>query len=172
MDAVAAYDRSLGAWGDLKLSAAYSWNKTEITSFNPTPAPLVGMGLVLFDRQRQANLTEATPRDKFIFTADWRVFDRLAITARWTRYGSYTEVNNASQPSLDRTFSPKWIADLDVGYDVTSRTTVGVGADNLFNTYPDRIGVIAATTGGGQYGNLAPFGITGGFYYVRLSQRF
>ncbi len=172
VDAVATYDRDLGAFGDIRLSAAYSWNKTVITSFNATPAPLVGMGLVLFDRQRQANLTEATPRDKFILSADWKLLRKLSVGARLTRYGSYTEVNNAALPSLDRTYSAKWITDLDVSYDLTPSTTIGVGADNLFNVYPDRIGVVAATTGTGQYGNFSPFGITGGFYYARLSQRF
>ncbi len=72
----------------------------------------------------------------------------------------------------DRTFGPKWISDLDIAYDVSSRTTVGVGADNLFDIYPSKIGIVATTTGGGLYGNLSPYGITGGFYYARLTQKF
>ncbi|MEI9964255.1 MAG: TonB-dependent receptor [Caulobacteraceae bacterium] len=171
VDAVLAYDRDLGDLGNLRLSAAYSWNKTAITHFNPTPAPLVGMNLVLFDRQRQGDLTVATPRDKFILSADWKVW-RFNVDARVTRYGTYTEIGTPSLPSTDRTFSAKWISDLDVSYDVTKSTTVGVGANNLFDVYPDRIGIIDPKTGMGQYGNFSPFGITGGFYYARLTQRF
>jgi hypothetical protein len=36
---------------------------------------------------------------------------------------------------------------------------------------PDRNGVIAYD-GSGAYGNFAPFGLSGGFYYGRISARF
>ena len=171
VDAVLAYNRDLGRLGELQLSAAYSWNRTWITHFNATPTPLVGMNLVLFDRQRQGDLTVATPRDKFILSANWR-WSRVNLDAHLTRYGSYTEIGTPSLPSTDRTFSAKWITDLDVSYDVSSRTTVGVGANNLFDTYPDRIGIVDPKTGQFQYGYFSPFGVTGGFYYARLTQRF
>ena len=51
-------------------------------------------------------------------------------------------------------------------------TTVGVGANNLFDVYPDKIGIVSPDTGTGQFGNLSPFGITGGYYYARVSRRF
>ncbi len=171
VDAVLAYERNLGGLGQIRLSAAYSWNKTWITHFNATPAPLAGMNLVLFDRQRQGDLTVATPRDKFILSGDWRLRG-LDLNARLTRYGSYTEIGTPSLPATDRTFGAKWIADLDVSYDVTPRTTVGAGASNLFDTYPDRIGIVDPKTGNFQYGYFSPFGVTGGFYYARLTQRF
>lgn len=40
-----------------------------------------------------------------------------------------------------------------------------------FDTYPDRNGVTAAE-GSGAYGNFAPFGLSGGFYYARASVTF
>ncbi len=171
IDAVLAYDYDFGRLGQLRLSAAYSWNKTWITHFNPTPAPLAGMNLVLFDRQRQGDLTVATPRDKFILSGDWRI-GPLNLDARETRYGSYTEIGTPSLPATDRSYGAKWITDIDVSFDVTSRTTVGVGANDVFNIYPDRIGIADPKTGINQYGNFSPFGVTGGFYYARLTQRF
>jgi iron complex outermembrane receptor protein len=41
----------------------------------------------------------------------------------------------------------------------------------LFDAYPDRNGLIA-TDGSGTYGNFAPFGLSGGFYYVRAGITF
>ena len=166
---MATWSRNLDSLGQLKLSAAYSWNKTDITGFRPTPGQLANLNLVLFDRQRQGDLTVALPRDKIILSADWRR-DRLKVGARLTRYGRYTEVGTA--PVNDRTFSPKWISDLDVSWDVGERTTIGAGANNLFGVRPDSIGIVDARYGTGLYGAFSPFGILGGFYYARLTQRF
>jgi iron complex outermembrane receptor protein len=46
-----------------------------------------------------------------------------------------------------------------------------VGTNNLFDVYPARNGLIAAD-GSGAYGNFAPFGFSGGFYYGRATVRF
>jgi len=48
---------------------------------------------------------------------------------------------------------------------------LAIGANNLFDIYPDRHGIIAYD-GSGAYGNFAPFGLSGGFYYARASVRF
>ena len=169
VDVVAAYSHDFDRYGQVRLSAAYSWNKTTITRFKPTPTQLANIGYDLFDRQKQADLTIATPRDKVILSGEWRL-GRFNASGRATRYGAYTEA--ATVAANDRTYGAKWVADLDVSFDVTDRTTVGLGANNLFDVYPDRIGIVDAKTGLFQYGSFAPFGITGGFYYARLSQKF
>jgi len=64
------------------------------------------------------------------------------------------------------------VTDLDISVDVTSSVNVAVGANNLFDVYPDPIGVIQANTGLGYYGNFAPFGLSGGFYYARVGVKF
>jgi iron complex outermembrane receptor protein len=47
-----------------------------------------------------------------------------------------------------------------------------VGANNLFDVYPDPIGVIRANTGSGYYGNFAPLGLSEGFYYDQIGVTF
>lgn len=54
--------------------------------------------------------------------------------------------------------------------DVADRLNLSVGANNLFDAYPERNGIINSD-GSGAYGNFAPFGFSGGFYYGRLSWR-
>jgi iron complex outermembrane receptor protein len=172
IDIVGEYGLDLGAYGSLNLNAAYSYNQTSIQAIKPTPAIMtqVNPSFVLFDRQKQADLTVATPRDKIILGGVWK-WRRVAVNLHETRYGRYIEVNSAASPSLDRTYTPKWVTDLDVSLEVRDGTTIAAGANNLFNQHPDRIGVVNPDTGSGQYGNFSPFGITGGFYYVRLTQR-
>ncbi|TVV73846.1 TonB-dependent receptor plug domain-containing protein [Sphingomonas solaris] len=167
VDAVAEYVWRTGSLGTFRLNAAYSYNKTTILKVIANPAQLASLNVTLFGRQAQRDLVAATPRTKVVLTNDWSL-DRLHVLARATRYGSYVESSNVA--ASDRRFGAKWIADLDVGYDLSERVTLSVGANNLFDSYPAKNGLIAAD-GSGGYGNFAPFGLSGGFYYARASLR-
>ncbi|MBO9708222.1 MAG: TonB-dependent receptor [Caulobacter sp.] len=171
IDFVGEYGLDLGDFGRLNLSAAYAFNKTKVTRRKPTPAVLtaVNPNLILFDRQKIADLTVGTPRDKIVLGALW-VRDAWTVSVRTNRYGRYTEAGTSE--SLDRTFGRKWTTDLDIAWDVRPRTNIAIGANNLFDEHPDKIGIINADTGMGQFGNFSPFGITGGYYYARLTQQF
>ncbi|WP_244309843.1 TonB-dependent receptor plug domain-containing protein [Sphingobium fuliginis] len=168
IDVVTEYTLRTGALGSFRLNAAYSYNRTKITHVVDTPPELASLNVTLFGRQAQRDLVAATPRTKLVLTNDWSL-GRLHALARLTRFGRYVESSNVA--TGDRRFGAKWIADLDVGYDISDRLTLSVGANNLFDVYPDRHGVIAYD-GSGAYGNFAPFGLSGGFYYGRVSARF
>jgi iron complex outermembrane receptor protein len=171
VDLVAEYAFDLGDAGRLNLNAAYAFNKTKITKQIDTPAVLkaVNPNLVLFDRQKIADLTVGTPRKKLILGALWNR-DTVTASLRTTRYGEYTEAGTSA--NLDRTYSAKWVTDLDIAWDVRPNTNVAIGANNLFDEHPDKIGIINADTGLNQFGMFSPYGITGGYYYARLTQRF
>ena len=162
---------NLGRLGRVNLSAAYTYTKTDITKIDATPAQLAAFGFTLFDRQKQSYLTVATPKDKIILAADWSIGPWRA-SLHETRYGQYTEVNSAADRTQDRTFDPNWITDLDISFALSPKTSVAIGAENLFDVYPQKIGLVNSQTGGGLYGNFSPFGITGGFCYARFSQKF
>jgi len=169
VDAVAEYSLSLGDWGDLRLNAAYAWTKTTITSIQPTPTVLASLGYALIDRQKQADLTIAQPRDKVILSANW-TRGPWSVGAREARYGHYTEAGATAVN--DRRFSAKWVTDLDVTFRLDEATSFTLGALNLFDQHPDKVGIINPDTGSGQFGNFSPFGITGGSYYGRVSRTF
>jgi iron complex outermembrane receptor protein len=168
IDAVADYSLRTDSLGTFRLSAAYSYNKTKILSIASNPAQLGSLNVVLFGRQAQRDLVVALPRDKVVLTGNWTL-GRLHALLRLTRYGKYIESSNVA--SGDRTFAAKWVTDLDIGYDITRTITLSAGANNLFNVYPSKNGLIAYD-GSGAYGNFAPFGLSGGFYYGRLGIRF
>jgi iron complex outermembrane recepter protein len=168
IDVVGAYDVDLRRFGQLDLSASYSYIQTDITDIAATPPQLAAFGLTLYDRQKQANLTVAPPQDKLILVANWSL-GKWSVALNETRYGPYTEVNSPTDATLDRTFGAKWITNLEITRTFPDGVELSLGADNLFDVYPDRIGVINAQTGAGPYGNLSPFGITGGYYYGRVT---
>src|SRR5205085_9411317 len=79
-------------------------------------------------------------------------------------------------------FGAKWTTDADLSYTLMDHYTLTVGANNLFNTHPDKIRntadnpiyVLTGSTADGQvYPRMGgPFGINGGFWYVRLAAHF
>ncbi|WP_232037311.1 TonB-dependent receptor plug domain-containing protein [Sphingobium amiense] len=170
VDVVAEYSLRSAALGDFRFSAAYSYNRTKILNVAANPANLTNT--ILFGRQARSDLTSATPRDKLVLNGEWTA-GPVKTGLRVTRFGHYTEAG-ASQTSTadDRTFSPKWVTDLDISVQVNRAVNLAVGANNLFDVYPDPIGVIQANTGLGKYGLFAPFGLTGGFYYARVGVTF
>lgn len=168
IDVVAEYTLRTEGLGSFRLNAAYSYNKTKILNIIDNPSQLASLNVTLFGRQAQRDLVAALPRTKVVLSNDWTL-DRIHALFRVTRYGHYVESSNVA--ASDRSFGAKWIADLDVSYDLSEKVTLSAGANNLFDSYPDRNGLIASD-GSGAYGNFAPFGLSGGFYYGRVSVKF
>ena len=61
--------------------------------------------------------------------------------------------------------------DVEIGYRF-SRITVAVGAQNLFDTFPDRNLEPNSNLGIFTYPSSSPFGMNGRFVYTRASIRF
>jgi iron complex outermembrane receptor protein len=165
VDIVADYTLRHDKLGTFRPSIAYSYAKSTITHIADNPPELASLNVVLFGRQGQIDLVRGTPRDKLILTANWHIW-RLHNLVRLTRYGKYTEASTTA--GFDVVFGPKAVTDIDVGYDLTENVAIALGAYNVFNVYPDKKGAIALD-GSGAYGNFAPYGLSGGFYYARLS---
>lgn len=170
IDVVSEYNLRTDTLGSFRLSAAYSYNKTKILDVAPNPANLANT--VLFGRQARIDLTSATPRDKLVLSSDWTLGPVRSLL-RVTRFGKYSEAGTSQTSTADdRTFGAKWVTDLDISAQLSKAINLAVGANNLFDVYPDPIGVTQAATGLGLFGQFAPFGLSGGFYYARLGVTF
>lgn len=171
LDVVADYSFDLGDNQTLRTGAALNLNRTKITGLRATPPELAAAGLVLFDRQKRAYLTEATPRNKLILSANYQWQD-FGAAFRVTRFGRVW-LRDISNPANDDSVNPKWIADLTLSYAVTDGLRLELGANNLFDTYPNkRQPQNIPINGFGGYHQLAPWGISGGYYYSRLTYSF
>jgi iron complex outermembrane receptor protein len=59
--------------------------------------------------------------------------------------------------------------DLEARYTFAQKVTWAVGANNLFDEYPNRAPAAVNTTGVVAFPSFSPFGFNGRFLYTRLS---
>ncbi|MEA3030643.1 MAG: iron complex outerrane recepter protein [Sphingomonadales bacterium] len=192
VDAVASYRFSPG-FGNWTLTAAYNYNKTRIDERLNNLGPLATIpGIVLFGRVEGIRFTDGQPRDKVVFSADAE-FGNLGLTARTTRYGRVISPG-ATAPLADPLsltllgpddimLGGKWVTDLELRYRAFGHLELAIGADNVFDVYPDRspFGPRPSAAGGGvypinqyylPYSGFSPFGFNGRFLYARASVEF
>eukprot|EP00456_Euglypha_rotunda_P069676 TRINITY_DN6143_c2_g1_i10.p1 TRINITY_DN6143_c2_g1~~TRINITY_DN6143_c2_g1_i10.p1 ORF type:complete len:938 (+),score=311.30 TRINITY_DN6143_c2_g1_i10:398-3211(+) len=168
VDVVATYRHNIGSFAKMDWSIGYNYNKNIITRIAENPPELAALGAnyVLFDRVSQANLTENLPKTKFYIGNLLSVGD-FSLNTRVVRYGEVASLQN--QTSRDRYFGAKWLTDAELTWKVNDTLGVSIGANNLFNVYPDENGIASAANGSGFYPTTIPYGFTGGYYYGRLT---
>ena len=162
VDVVATHHMELGG-GRLNLTLAYNYNVSGVTKFNPaviSPAQII-------------DVAHLAPNHRINFSGNWQ-FGKWTINARENYYGSWRD--EVDYPGQE--FGGKFTTDFDVSYALTDHFTFTAGATDLFNSYPDRIAqsssnpiypVTGSTADGQIYPRTGgPFGINGGFWYVRL----
>ena len=167
IDIVATY-RLHTDCGNFKFMGGFNRNETDILGIIDNPPELEALGdIVIFDRSKQAALTDTIPDSKISLGFGWDQ-GRFKTNLRATRFGSYV-VRNATNPDEDYDVDPEWIADVEFGYALSKNFTIYAGANNMFNTYPEQISEPGETNGSNMYNTFAPFGFTGGTWFVRGS---
>lgn len=123
-------------------------------------------------------LEEGNPKNKFIATANWSL-GALGATLRATRYGNVLSPDTAATYASVLTSRPndvvlhaKTLVDLEGRFAFTSHLNLALGAENLFDQYPDPNPPVANPTGTTAFSNYSPFGRSGRFVYGRLSYDF
>ncbi|MBT2115535.1 TonB-dependent receptor [Dyella sp. LX-66] len=171
VDLVGSYLFDFGNAGTLQATLSYNYNKNKVTDLKANPAALNALGLNLkrIDRRDQYGLlADTTPRSKLILSGLYSV-DRWSLRGALTRYGSFISYNSTTA-TLDQKFDSKWLLDLAVNYNL-DRWTFTLGADNVFNTYPDRVIPANDNSGTLPYSVFSPFGFNGAYVYGKLAYR-
>ena len=174
IDIVATYDLEIADYGDLRLRAAVNFNDTEVTHVkeNPTQLSSLGDDYILFSAREIARFEKGTPKSKYNLAANWQL-DDLAVTLRATRYGEVLDAS--STVAKNEWLAAKWITDLDINYQVTEAVAVSLGANNLFDQYPqDTISNVGKSTFNQifPYSGFSAYSTDGRFIYARLSYQF
>jgi iron complex outermembrane receptor protein len=197
------------AGGQIDASLAVNRNKSRLTRIAGTPAPLAAVGITtpLFDRTQQVRFTDSLPRSKVAGSVGWER-DRFALRATATRFGKVSAVAltgrtpaqvaalvpgfdvrtvpsapGSANADLIQTFGAKTLVDLEASVRVTPNLRLTVGADNLFDVYPDEnirstVASVAAGTNGSDnagtvpYNPISPFGFSGRAVFARLTADF
>ena len=177
VDVVASYNtKAMG--GKLNFSLAYNHNANKVLSANPN----------VISGAQIANIVNLAPHDVAHFTMGYSQ-GSISVTARENYYGSWVNAsdygNTAGTAGANggplQHFGGKGTTDLDLTYSLSKELAITVGANNLFNTFPDKLNnnssriypVVGGTSDGQVYArNGGPFGFNGGLWYVRVKVKY
>lgn len=155
----------VGSWrgqvfgGRAGVTAAWNWNDTKVTRSKLTEV----------SRLARINLEDGLPQNAANVSFDYAKgrFSGL-LRARWS--GEWTDAQANGTADLIQNFSGKALVDLSVSAQLTDALKLTVGAENLFDTYPDEATFQASR--GLIYSRNAPYDTDGGLWYARLSAKF
>ncbi len=175
LDIVAAYNKRVGP-GRLYATLSANFTDTKVLRINvPERMAQIFAGgdiekvkSTLFNREEQNRLEDALPRQKGAFTLRYAM-DRFSGMVRANYYGKiYYKPTN---PANDEVFGDKVLIDLDLSYQINQYVRFSIGANNLFNVFPDPHQKLANYSNGRFVFSrrVTQFGMNGGFYYARLS---
>jgi iron complex outermembrane recepter protein len=177
VDVVASYSGDAFG-GKLNLSLAYNHNTNKVTKANAN----------VISGAQIANIVNLAPHDVAHFTASY-ANGPFSLTARENYYGSWVNANDygnsagtagANGGALQH-FGAKATTDLDLTYNLSKELAITVGANNLFNTFPDKLNsnsiglypVVGGSADGQVYPrNGGPFGLNGGLWYARIRVKY
>ena len=169
VDVTASYRVALDAAGDVRLRAGYNNTKTRIVGTVATPSQLAAYSSVLFDHIEQNRIQCAQPNDNLRLGSDWRR-KAVGVDLNVARVGSFCSTESAN-PADDQTYSAKWLTDVEASYRIAGYM-VAVGAENLFNVFPDRNTTVNSFNGIQTFPRNSPFGFNGRSIYARLGWTF
>ena len=160
VDVVGSYHKTVGS-GRLSLTAAYNFNHTRLLNGDPK---IVTGSLVQDIEQRLPHHTANA-------SADYQI-GRVGLTARVRYYGAFTDALPFLPPSLNQRISPESFFDVSASYQLSQGIKATLGAENIFNNYPDRLTGPLTQIFGWRYPAYRPYEADGGRYYIRLSTSF
>jgi iron complex outermembrane receptor protein len=138
-----------------------------------------------FNREDQSRVEVANPKNKISLTFNYK-YSKLGAMLRFVNFGKVTYLDPSINPndlttfatnaftgqkeSTDQTFSAKTVTDISLSYDVFRYLTATIGANNLFDVYPD-IQYHSGNMSSGRFiysRRVQQMGFNGAYYFARL----
>jgi iron complex outermembrane receptor protein len=183
IDFVATWNTQ-GLGGTLDFTIAANFTETEVVGlFTPSGSGLETVPVEdVFSDQEVSIIEEWQPEDRINLSALYRK-DEWTVNLSLNRFGEYTVEDGGRQ-----TYGAEILTDVKVNYFINDDLSVNIGANNVFDVYPDKneIGnsrsgtivdangnTIVSSSGVFEYSRRsAPFGFNGAYYYVGAEYRF
>lgn len=166
-DVVLNYGLDLQKAGLLRFTGGYNQNETEVTRVSDTPPQLAAVSTALFDRVQRALFERGQPKNSVRLTFN-HAFRSLTTNIHASRFGKFTVFQAATSGDQDQTFDAQWVTDIAVGYKLRG-VSLTVGANNVFDTYPDTVITANQTRNIYMFSGQSPAGFNGRYGYVRAA---
>ena len=148
IDVVFSVPVGLGA-----MNIAYNYTGTKVTDHNPD----------ILDDLRLRELEENLPKQRGNLTLTQTLTTRWDVLGRISYFGEWYDSED------DQVYSGKVLFDAETSVSFDDyRSTIAIGAQNIFNTYPDEHEKARDRTGN-KYSQFSPFGFGGAFWYAKYS---
>ncbi|GBQ26161.1 TonB-dependent outer membrane receptor [Gluconacetobacter sacchari DSM 12717] len=186
LDIKADYLWRMRQYGNLDLSLALDLNRTRLHHNGTYTDPNTGAVAQYLNASNISSITTAYPRSKIILNAYW-TNGPWDVNIRQTRYGQTTSMlqymdwatgtcPDGSPKQFSQTCfgkfvnTPRWLTDIEIGYRITPRWHIAIGANNIFNVRPRRLPDSLNYVGAQLYDyQSAQVPMTGGYYYGRVN---
>lgn len=165
IDIVAAYTLHSETLGNFNLSAAANLNDISVDRV-PTSTAALNPAPSLFGRNRVLTIEQGTPRTKIVGSVDWRR-DALGATIRAVHYGDVLQPGTVVANDLYT--GRHTIIDLEGRYRFNDNVSLALGAENLFDVYPNTTPAALNNNGVTAFPYYSPFGFNGRQVYGRLN---
>ena len=163
--------------GSLQVRLTANWTNTTISGNFKAPGLLSGFTTEqIFNEKYRSAIESWQPDSRISLNADYRL-GQWQFVANVQRVGSYKIVEEEGQQTFDEVF----LVDVKVSYAMSENVVLSVGAQNLFDEYPDEYAIDDDNPRGGtiqgivnspgvfQYARQsAPFGFNGAYYFIAL----
>jgi iron complex outermembrane receptor protein len=179
LDIVITNDANIGDNAKLKTDLSATFSKTVKVGNIHASQVLENAGLVgtYFPEDSKIYLEKAVPRTKINLSHSYTT-DKFNIFLRNVIFGKVTEAT--TNVLRQQEFGTKVVTDLSFGYKANESLTITVGANNLFDIYPDRAAQDLEPNTPGDQNNRSggrfdwsrraqQFGVAGRFLFARLS---
>lgn len=167
IDAVLSYNTLLGN-GKLFIDLAGTISYTQQVGSIHTSRLLKDKKDIYFSNSSKVYLENVIPNQKFNISLTYAI-QKWNLFLRNNYFGGVTEPSNTL--SNQQYYNPRWITDASIAYKLTDFLKLTVGANNLFNCYPEKVAK-KANSNQGQFvysRYVSQFGFNGRYIFTRLN---
>ena len=179
IDIVAGYKIALSDKLNLDNTLAATFSETEITNINvPSDISSAGLEGDFFDGQEEAFLTIAQPRTKINLTHNLSS-EKWAVLLRNVYFGEVTDPDEFSTGQArvagasvndNAVYGGKVVTDLTLTNNMNDNTSITIGANNVFDVYPDENRPGSQSNASFPYSRrTSQFGFLGRYLFARIN---
>lgn len=168
LDLTARYRILLGAERYLEAMLSYNFNRNEVTDVH-VPDVIAEIRDQVFDRSDRTALEKGRPRDRLLGKLRYEQGPFHGVVGA-NHYGKITTLLQEN-PDVLHEYGAKTLVDAEAGYRFGQRFELAIGAENLFDVFPDRVPEGFDFLGIFPYSSASGFGYNGRYVYTQLRAR-